>query len=167
MSAVHGDEQGIGSSAVITARGLNVSFGQTHAVRGVDLDIRESEVLAIMGPSGSGKSTLLHVLAGVLVPESGSVLYQGKNIAVLDEAARSRLRLNEFGFVFQFAQLLPDLSVLDNVTTRFCWQASLESRHWAERTNSSQLLACTSMSKSCPLSCPEVKLNVELLPGHW
>ena len=117
---------------LMRARGLEMSFGQTRALRGVDLDLLAGEVLAVTGPSGSGKSTLLHVMAGVLVPDAGSVGYHGGkspgggatdvaediavNIAVLDEAARSRLRLNEFGFIFQFGQLLPDLSALDNVT---------------------------------------------------
>ena len=117
---------------IMRARGLEMSFGRTHALRGVDLDLLAGEVLAVTGPSGSGKSTLLHVMAGVLVPDAGSVSYHGGkspgggatdvaediavNIAVLDEAARSRLRLKEFGFIFQFGQLLPDLSALDNVT---------------------------------------------------
>ena len=117
---------------IMRARSLEMSFGRTHALRGVDLDLLAGEVLAVTGPSGSGKSTLLHVMAGVLVPDAGSVGYHGGkspgggtadvaediavNIAVLDEAARSRLRLNEFGFIFQFGQLLPDLSALDNVT---------------------------------------------------
>ena len=117
---------------LMRARGLEMSFGQTRALRGVDLDLLAGEVLAVTGPSGSGKSTLLHVMAGVLVPDAGSVGYHGGrspgggatdvaediavNIAALDEAARSRLRLNEFGFIFQFGQLLPDLSALDNVT---------------------------------------------------
>ena len=105
---------------IMRARGLEMSFGQTHALRGVDLDILTGEVLAVTGPSGSGKSTLLHVMAGVLVPDTGRVDYHGsdttQDIAALDEAARSRLRLKEFGFIFQFGQLLPDLSALDNVT---------------------------------------------------
>ena len=117
---------------IMRARGLEMSFGQTRALRGVDLDLLAGEVLAVTGPSGSGKSTLLHVMAGVLVPDAGSVGYHGGkasgdvsaqaaedisvNIAALDEAARSRLRLKEFGFIFQFGQLLPDLSALDNVT---------------------------------------------------
>ena len=105
---------------IMRARGLEMSFGQTHALRGVDLDVAAGEVLAVTGPSGSGKSTLLHVMAGVLVPDAGHVDYHGgdvsQDITALDEAARSRLRLKEFGFIFQFGQLLPDLSALDNVT---------------------------------------------------
>ena len=106
--------------ALMRARGLEMSFGQTRALRGVDLDAGAGEVLAVTGPSGSGKSTLLHVMAGVLVPDAGRVDYHGgdvsQDITALDEAARSRLRLKEFGFIFQFGQLLPDLSALDNVT---------------------------------------------------
>jgi putative ABC transport system ATP-binding protein len=101
---------------LISARGLRLSFGLTEALRGIDLDVRAGEMLAVMGPSGSGKSTLLHVLAGVLVPSEGSVEYNGQRISALGEAARARLRLTEFGFVFQFGQLLPDLSAIDNVT---------------------------------------------------
>ena len=104
------------SGVIMRARGLALAFGTTRALRGVDLDVVAGQVLAVTGPSGSGKSTLLHVLAGVLVPDAGSVHYAGRDIARLDEAERSRLRLAEFGFVFQFGQLLPDLSALDNVT---------------------------------------------------
>lgn len=98
------------------ARGLHLSFGVTKALNGIDLDIRRGEILAVMGPSGSGKSTLLHVLAGVLAPDEGVVEYQGAVISQLGEAERAKLRLSEFGFVFQFGQLLPDLSAMDNVT---------------------------------------------------
>jgi len=100
---------------ILAARGLEHSFGRTQALRGIDIDVLPGEILAVMGPSGSGKSTLLHVLAGVLVPDLGSVYYNGREISSLDEAARSTLRLTDFGFVFQFGQLLPDLSALDNV----------------------------------------------------
>ena len=113
-------QAGLPGEVIMRARGLEMSFGQTHALRGVDLDVAAGEVLAVTGPSGSGKSTLLHVMAGVLVPDAGHVDYHGgdvsQDITALDEAARSRLRLKEFGFIFQFGQLLPDLSALDNVT---------------------------------------------------
>ena len=113
-------QAGLPGAVIMRARGLGRSFGQTHALRGADLDVAAGEVLAVTGPSGSGKSPLLHVMAGVVVPDAGRVDYHGadttQDIAALDEAARSRLRLKEFGFIFQFGQLLPDLSALDNVT---------------------------------------------------
>lgn len=102
--------------AILQAESLCKSFGLTDAVRGVDLTLDRGEILAIMGPSGSGKSTLLHLLAGVLTPDSGTVTYNGTDVTGLNEAERSTLRLGEFGFVFQFGQLLPDLSAIDNVT---------------------------------------------------
>lgn len=103
------------STPLLRARDVRKSFGQTEALRGIDLDIYPGEVVAVMGPSGSGKSTLLHCLAGVIVPDGGEVVYDGATISRMNERERSRLRLSEFGFVFQFGQLLPDLSALSNV----------------------------------------------------
>jgi putative ABC transport system ATP-binding protein len=118
MSTHHDHET---ASPILSARGLRHSFGQTDALRGIDLDVRRGEVLAVMGPSGSGKSTLLHCLAGVLVPDEGSVTYRPAKdspleISALGEPERARLRLSGFGFVFQFGQLLPELSAADNVS---------------------------------------------------
>ena len=109
------------AAPILSARGLHHSFGQTEALRGIDLDVHAREVLAVMGPSGSGKSTLLHCLAGVLVPDGGSVTYRPAGrpplaISALGEPMRSRLRLTDFGFVFQFGQLLPELTAADNVS---------------------------------------------------
>jgi len=103
-------------TAFIQARGLRKSFGTTDALRGIDLDIQRGEVVAVMGPSGSGKSSLLHCLAGVMLPDSGTVSVGGVVVTSLSEARRSALRLKEFGFVFQFGQLLPDLTAVDNVS---------------------------------------------------
>ncbi|PII82915.1 ABC transporter ATP-binding protein [Leucobacter sp. OLJS4] len=100
---------------ILRLRGVRKRFGLDTALDGVDLDVRAGEVLAIMGPSGSGKSTLLHVLAGVYAPDEGSAHYLDTLVSELGEADRARLRLEEFGFVFQFGQLLPDLTALDNV----------------------------------------------------
>jgi len=101
---------------ILQAEGLRKTYGQTEALRGVDVEIERGEVVAVMGPSGSGKSTLLHCLAGVISPDSGSVTFEGQTISTLSEQERAKLRLTTFGFVFQFGQLLPDLSALDNVS---------------------------------------------------
>jgi putative ABC transport system ATP-binding protein len=99
---------------ILGAAGLAKRFGQTEALRGVDVAVSRGEILAIMGPSGSGKSTLLHCLAGILVPDAGEVRLDGERIDDLDEAARSRLRRTAFGFVFQFGQLVPELPAVEN-----------------------------------------------------
>src|SRR5690606_13275517 len=73
------------------------------------------EVVAVMGPSGSGKSTLLHCLAGIVTPDSGSITYDGRELTAMSDAQRSALRRSAFGVVFQFGQLVPELTCVDNV----------------------------------------------------
>lgn len=81
----------------------------------MSLDVEPGEVLAIMGPSGSGKSTLLHSLAAIIPIDSGTIVFDGHDIAVLSDNKRSILRRTAFGFVFQFSQLVPELTIIDNV----------------------------------------------------
>ncbi len=100
---------------IISAKNIKKSFGQTEALRGVSLDVEPGEVLAIMGPSGSGKSTLLHSLAAITAVDDGEIDFDGKRIDKLSDKERSILRRTAFGFVFQFGQLVPELSVHDNV----------------------------------------------------
>jgi putative ABC transport system ATP-binding protein len=100
---------------LIEARNVVKSFGQTPALRGASLAAASGEILAIMGPSGSGKSTLLHCLAGIFRPDSGEVWFDGRRLDELSETARTKLRRTAFGFVFQFGQLVPELSAADNI----------------------------------------------------
>jgi putative ABC transport system ATP-binding protein len=100
---------------IIEARELVLSFGETPALRGASLSVERGEVLAVMGPSGSGKSTLLYCLAGILSPEAGVVCFDGQRLDDLREKDRSRLRRDRFGFVFQFGQLVPELTAEENV----------------------------------------------------
>jgi putative ABC transport system ATP-binding protein len=102
-------------SVVIEARDVALSFGETPALRGTSIEVAAGEILAIMGPSGSGKSTLLHCLAGILVPDAGEVWFDGHRVDTLDETRRSTLRRDRFGFVFQFGQLVPELTAEENV----------------------------------------------------
>jgi putative ABC transport system ATP-binding protein len=94
---------------------------------------------AIMGPSGSGKSTLLHCLAGIVVPDSGTITYDGRELTAMSDAERSALRRGEFGFVFQFGQLVPELTCVENValplrlTGRRRREADVQAQQWLER----------------------------------
>jgi putative ABC transport system ATP-binding protein len=102
-------------STLIECRDIHKSFGQTPALRGASVRLVQGEILAIMGPSGSGKSTLLHCLAGIFPPDSGEVIFDGRSLNTMSEADRTRLRRSAFGFVFQFGQLVPELTAADNV----------------------------------------------------
>jgi putative ABC transport system ATP-binding protein len=102
-------------TAIIEARDVIKSFGQTPALRGATIAVQKGEILAVMGPSGSGKSTLLHCLAGILVPDHGEVWFAGQRLDTLGENRRSDLRRDRFGFVFQSGQLVPELTAEENV----------------------------------------------------
>lgn len=103
------------SEIIISAKDIKKAYGKTHALRGASLEVKKGEVLAIMGPSGSGKSTLLHSLAAIISVDSGEIKLNGKRIDKLPDDKRSILRRTMFGFVFQFGQLVPELTVEDNV----------------------------------------------------
>ncbi|NIY67869.1 macrolide ABC transporter ATP-binding protein [Streptomyces malaysiensis] len=100
---------------MLIATSLHKTYGHTPALDGADFSIHPGEVVAVMGPSGSGKSTLLHCLAGIVKPDSGSVHYNGRELTAMSDTERSGLRRGEFGFVFQFGQLVPELSCSENV----------------------------------------------------
>jgi putative ABC transport system ATP-binding protein len=100
---------------LLVARDLHKAFGPTRALQGASVDVGAGEVLAVMGPSGSGKSTLLHCLAGIVRPDAGTIVYGGRDMATMSDRTRSELRRTEFGFVFQFGQLVPELTCLHNV----------------------------------------------------
>lgn len=117
-----GDER---TAPVLMARNVTMDYRtggsdnpQANAVRALDnvnLDIIAGSSLSIMGPSGSGKTTLLHVLAGILRPTQGTVVYKNRDMATLPDAYRTRLRRSDFGFVFQSGQLIEELSAEENV----------------------------------------------------
>jgi putative ABC transport system ATP-binding protein len=100
---------------LLVAADLQRAFGSTPALAGAGMSVRAGELVAVMGPSGSGKSTLLHCLAGILVPDAGTVEYRGTPLSLLSDQGRTALRRTEFGFVFQFGQLVPELTALENV----------------------------------------------------
>ena len=100
---------------MLQLRGLSKSFGATTVLRGVDLELRRGEFVALIGESGVGKSTLLNCIAGLERPDAGRLQLDGRDLLALDEAALARLRRAQLGFVFQAFHVLPHLSVADNV----------------------------------------------------
>ncbi len=124
---------------LIEARHVVFDFGETPALRGANVTIRKGEILAVMGPSGSGKSTLLHCLAGILAPRHGEIFFSGQRVDLLDENERSTLRRDSFGFVFQFGQLVPELTAEENVALPLLLgglrrnDALQRAREWFER----------------------------------
>lgn len=100
---------------MLEARQVSLSYGATQALRDVSLLIEAGASVALMGASGSGKSSLLHCLAGVLVPDQGAVIVDGIDLTGLTDKERSRLRLERMGVVFQFGDLVPELTLIENV----------------------------------------------------
>ena len=104
---------------VFRARGISKTYTmgevQVRALQQVDLDLFERELVVLLGPSGSGKSTLLNILGGLDVPTSGSVVYRDHDLSAADDRALTRYRREHVGFVFQFYNLIPSLTALENV----------------------------------------------------
>lgn len=100
---------------MISMRGIHKSFDRLEVLRGVDLDVRQGEILSIVGASGAGKTTLLQILGTLDRPDSGTVEYDGTRVFDLGTKALARFRNRNIGFIFQFHQLLPEFSMLENV----------------------------------------------------
>jgi putative ABC transport system ATP-binding protein len=133
------------TEVILSALAVEKSFRRTQALSGVSLELTRGEVLAVTGPSGSGKSTLLHCLSGILRPEAGEVRYKGARLDDLAEAPRTRLRRREFGIVLQFGQLVPELSVEQNVALPLLLEghdrsaARTAARAWLDRLDMGRL----------------------------
>ncbi|TDB66896.1 ABC transporter ATP-binding protein [Arundinibacter roseus] len=100
---------------LLTAHGITRSYGSLQVLKGIDLQIQQGEIVAIVGASGAGKSTLLHIIGTLDRPDSGSVIIQGTDVSALQEKSLAQFRNERIGFVFQFHNLLAEFSALENV----------------------------------------------------
>jgi putative ABC transport system ATP-binding protein len=139
LPVVHEHRSHEHTNNVLEAHNVFKSFGETPALRGADVTVASGEILAVMGPSGSGKSTLLHCLAGILPPDSGEVWFGDIRLDEMRDQERSALRRRSFGFVFQFGQLVPELTAEENVALPLLLNggrrtdALKKARSWFER----------------------------------
>jgi len=126
------------NSPVLSLRRISRTYvtgrGELTVLRGVDLDVMPGEIVGLIGPSGSGKSSLLHAAGLLERPTDGVVMIDGEDVGTLDERARTRIRLNRIGFVYQFHHLLPEFDARDNVALpiRIAGRNQVEARRMAE-----------------------------------
>lgn len=124
-----------GARPLFSVEGLRKDYdskaGRLPVLKGVHLDLVAGDMAFIVGRSGSGKSTLLHLLGGLDRPSGGKVLFEGQNLATMEERALARLRNQRLGYVFQFYHLLPELTLYENVTVP-CRIARRENRAWIQ-----------------------------------
>lgn len=108
---------------ILTAKNISKSYKigntQVHALKSTTLEIKKGEIVVVIGKSGSGKSTLLNILGGLIVPDSGEVMLDGKNLYGLSEKERARIRNQKCGFIYQNFNLINELSVINNIRLPF------------------------------------------------
>ncbi|HEV7349782.1 ABC transporter ATP-binding protein [Telluribacter sp.] len=123
---------------LLQAKGIARKYGELHVLKGIDLEVRKGEIVAIVGASGAGKSTLLHIIGTLDRPDKGTVTIQGTDISALNDKALAQFRNERIGFVFQFHNLLAEFTALENV----CMPAFIGGREPEEaiRKRSAELL---------------------------
>jgi len=100
---------------MITAKNIKKSYGDLQVLKGIDLEIKEGEIISIVGPSGAGKTTFLQILGTLSRPESGQILFNNQEVSKYKDKQLAAFRNNNIGFVFQFHHLLPEFTALENV----------------------------------------------------
>ncbi len=152
------EHAGVGAPAgtAVEAHGIARRYGEgqtaVDALRGVDIEVRSGELVAVMGPSGSGKSTLMHILAGLDTPTAGTVSIAGTEITTLSDAKLTRLRRDHIGFVFQFFNLLPMLTAEENILLPLSIAGEKPDKAWLDELLRQTGLAARSSHRPSELS---------------
>ena len=154
-------------AVLLEARDVAKSFGPTPALRGASLAVAQGEIVAVMGPSGSGKSTLLHCLAGIFPPDSGEVWFDGRRLDTLTDSGRTRLRRTAFGFVFQFGNLVPELTAADNVALPLVLKRVAARRPTVRPRGGWTGWAWAARAPGAPGSCPAARRSGWRSRGRW
>lgn len=129
---------------MIVTSGITKSFGDLKVLKGIDIDIKEREVVSIVGASGAGKTTLLQIIGTLDKPDGGKVFYNGSDVSRLKGKALASFRNRQIGFVFQFHQLLPEFTALENV----CIPAYIAGKNRSEaESRASELLGFLNLSE--------------------
>ena len=152
---------------VLSGRGIVKSYGNSPALRGVTVDVAPGEVIAVTGPSGCGKSTLLYCLSGILRPDAGQVSYAGERIDEWSEGRRSRLRRGDFGVLFQFGQLVDELSAVDNVALPLLLGGARRARRVPPRCRGWSGSAWRTWRGPARARCPAARRNGWRSRGLW
>ncbi|MEE3419552.1 MAG: ATP-binding cassette domain-containing protein [Lachnospiraceae bacterium] len=136
----------------IICKNVHKTYGHgknsTHAVRGISATFESGQFYSIIGRSGSGKSTFLHILGGILAPDEGTVLYDSCNLGELNDVERAKVRLKQTGFVFQDYQLLPELTVKENILVPAILDHRILDEDWCNKIMAQ--LEITSMADRYP-----------------
>jgi len=139
---------------ILEAKGIKKDFvnGEvnTSVLKGVDFKVDDGEFVAIVGESGSGKSTLLYILAGIDKPTEGSVVLLGKNLAEIDDKSLAAMRRNDFAFVYQFDNLVPNLTAYENIVLPLVLDKKRESEYKAHAEEVARYLGIESALKKFP-----------------
>lgn len=100
---------------MIKVNGIYKTYGEVEVLKGIDLEVKDSEIISIVGKSGAGKTTLLQIMGTLLTPDKGKILFDDEDILTLSAKRLAKFRNQNIGFIFQFYQLLPEFSALENV----------------------------------------------------
>ena len=145
---------------MIELQGITKSFGTLQVLKGIDLMIEKGEVVSIVGPSGAGKTTLLQIIGTLDKADTGTILLNGTEVSCLKEKELSAFRNRQIGFVFQFHQLLPEFTALENVMipALIAGTSSSEAMRKDQR-NASLFWGCPNVLRTNRLNCREGRSN--------